>query len=144
MAQDRADSPEAIYEALTSDSSFMSCVGEYKFKGKTEPVDSIVILTPGADLPQLESQTGLEVVIHDVGQVERFDYLTEPTESLITWQVVLILWPGSTGQQMTQAAKIIVEKFAGSSTIQTISTPNELGAMIQTVALIPRNATILT
>lgn len=143
MPQSRADSPEAIFDALSGDSTFMSYVGQYTFSANSTPVDSICILTPGEKLPQLKSQTGLEVVIHDVGQVTRFDYLTDQPETLVTWQVFLILWPEATGTTMTMAAKRIVEMFSGTTTIQTVATPGELGAMVQTIALIPENAAIL-
>lgn len=143
MAQSRASSPEDIYDALTEDVEFMSYVGEYSFVSKQEPVNSITILTPGAKIPQLKSQSGLEVIIHDTGQVRRRDYLTDEPEALVTWQIFLIVWPGADGTTMTNAAKRLIEMFSGTIAIPVVATPSELGALVQTLVSIPDNATIL-
>jgi hypothetical protein len=149
VAQTRVDSPESIYNALTSDIEFTSYIGEYLFKGNVAPIDSISIITPGQILPELQSQSGLEVVIHDIGIVTRRDYLTEQAqgwstvESLVTYQVFLIVWPGATGTTMTNAARRMIEMFSGATSIQTVPTPNELTTLVQTQILIPENSTIL-
>ncbi len=143
MVQSRAGSPEDIYDTLTDDTEFMSYVGEYTFVSQQEAVDSITILTPGAKIPQLKSQSGLEVIIHDSGQIRRKDYLTNESEALVTWQVFLIAWPGSDGTTMTNAAKRLIKIFAGATALPVIATPNELGALVQTLISIPDNAAIL-
>jgi hypothetical protein len=143
MSQNRADSPESIYDTLVGDSVFSSLIGSYKFVNEPNPVDSIVISSPGAKLPQLSSQTGLEVIIHDAGQVTRMDYLTDSSEALVTWKVYLIVWPPANGTTITNAAKRMIEIFANSTAVEVVSTPNEIGAMVQTLVLIPDNALIM-
>lgn len=143
MAQTRVISPEDIYDTLTGDTVFMSYVGEYIFAGNATPIDAISIITPGQVLPELESQSGLEVVIHDIGIVTRKDYLTESPEALISYQVFLIVWPQATGVTMNNAAKRMIEIFSGSTSVQTVPTPNQLSTLVQTQILIPENSAIL-
>lgn len=143
MAQDRALSAQIIYDTLTSDTEFMSYVGQYKFVNEAIPIDSISILTPGTKLPQLESQNGLEVVIHDVGQTTRFDYLTESPKIRTTWQVYLLLWPNANGDALTAASKRILEVFSNARSFQTVTGPNDLGALVQVLVSIPEDAAIL-
>lgn len=143
MTQLRVSSPDDIYDALFGDTTFMSYVGQYVFAGNTTPIDSISIVTPGQVSPELQSQSGLEVVIHDVGIITRRDYLTEAPEALITYQVFLIVWPGADGVTMNNAAKRMIEMFNGSTSVQTVPTPNELTTLVQTQILIPENSTIL-
>lgn len=143
MAQSKADSPGAIYEALTGDSIFSSLIGEYKFINNASPIDAISILSPNERLPQLSSQSGLEVIIHDSGQVERMDYLTDAPEPLITWKVYLIAWPPATGMTLTEAAARMIQIFSNSTVVEVVSTPNEIGALVQSLVLIPKNAAIM-
>lgn len=143
MAQSKADSPGAIYEALTGDSIFSSLIGEYKFVNNTSPIDAISILSPNEKLPQLSSQSGLEVVIHDSGQVTRRDYLTDASEPLVTWRVYLIAWPPANGVTLTEAAARMIQIFSNSTAIEVMSTPNEIGALVQNLVLIPENAAIM-
>lgn len=121
----------------------MSYVGSYSFANNTTAVDSISIITPGQPLPELASQSGLEVVIHDIGIVTRRDYITSAPDALITYQVFLIVWPPATGVTMNNAAKRMIEMFNGATSIQTVPTPNDLTALVQTQILIPNNAAIL-
>jgi hypothetical protein len=143
MPQSRAESPEAIYEALTGDSAFSSMIGEYKFVNSASPVDSISILSPNQRLPQLSSQEGLEVVIHDSGQVNRMDFLTNESEALITWSVYLIAWPPATGLTVTEAAARMIQIFANSNALEVVAVPNSIGALVQNLVLIPQNAAIM-
>lgn len=143
MAQSKADSPGAIYEALTGDSVFSSLIGEYKFINNASPIDAISILSPNERLPQLSSQSGLEVVIHDSGQVTRKDYLTDASEPLVTWRVYLIAWPPANGTTLTEAAARMIQIFSNSTAIEVMSTPNEIGALVQNLVLIPENAAIM-
>lgn len=143
MAQTKADSPGAIYDALTGDSEFASLIGEYKFVNNASPIDAISILSPNERLPQLSSQSGLEVIIHDSGQVTRMDYLTNEPEALITWRVYLIAWPPATGATLTDAAARMIQIFSNSTAVEVVSTPNEIGALVQSLVLIPRNAAIM-
>lgn len=143
MTQIIANSPLAIYNALTGDSTFMSYVGEYTFKSGGATVDSISIMSPGSDLPNLKAQTGLEVVIHDVGDVRTNIYVTDNPDPVVTWRVFLIAWEGATGEVMTNAAKRILQMFGNAFTIQTVATPDGLGALVQTMVMIPSDAPIL-
>lgn len=143
MAQLKADSPEAIYDTLVDDTEFAALVGSYVFVGQATPVDSISILSPNEKLPQLSSQTGLEVVIHDVGEVRRVDYLTDASEAVINWKVYLIAWPGANGGTITAATKRMIEIFSNATGVEIIATPNEIGALVQNVVLIPSNAAIM-
>ena len=143
MAQSKAESPGAIYEALTGDSAFSSMIGEYKFVSSTSPIDSISILSPNQQLPQLSSQTGLEVIIHDSGQVTRMDYLTDESEALVTWSVYLIAWPPATGLIVTEAAARMIQIFSNSTALEVVAVPNSIGALVQSLVLIPKNAAIM-
>ena len=143
MAQQKADSPEIIYDTLVGDTEFAALVGSYKFVGQTTTVDSITVLSPNEKLPQLSSQTGLEVIIHDVGEVRRLDYLTSASEAVVNWKVYLIAWPDANGATVTAATKRIIEIFSNAIGIEVIATPNDIGALVQNVVLIPSNAAIM-
>jgi hypothetical protein len=143
MAQVKADSPEVIYDTLIGDTEFAALVGSYNFVGQSTPIDSISVLSPNEKLPQLSSQTGLEVIIHDVGEVRRVDYLTSVSDAVINWKVYLIAWPDANGGTITAATKRIIEIFSNAVGIEIIATPNEIGALVQNVVLIPSNAAIM-
>ena len=143
MAQLKADSPEVIYDTLVDDTEFAALVGSYVFVGQATAVDSISILSPNEKLPQLSSQTGLEVIIHDVGETRRVDYLTDPSEAVISWKVYLIAWPGADGGTITAATKRMIEIFSNATGVEVIATPNEIGALVQNVVLIPSNAAVM-
>ena len=138
MAQTFATTPQIIYNVLANDSSFSSYIGNYSFTGgSTSP--SIVILTPGETLPQLESQTGLECIIHDSGDIGRKDYVNDDSDLLTTWKVFLIVWDGSTGSDLDAAAKRALHLFYGAKTIETLTVSKGLGARVQTMIMIPEN-----
>lgn len=143
MTQLRASSAEVIYDTLVADETFMSYVGTRKFASGGEELDSISILTPGESLPTIASQEGLEVVIHDSGNISRKDYLTNPSDTLVTWQIFLIVWPPATGADMTEAARRVMELFGGSSAIPTVPTPEGLNSLVQTLINIPESSIIL-
>jgi hypothetical protein len=143
MPQNFATSPKVIYDALTGDSTFMDYVGSYTFVKNSTVIDSINIVTPGADLPQVKSVNGLEVVIHDSGDTGNRKYLTDSTEAIITWRVFLIVWPDATGETMTNAAKRMIEIFGNATTIETVATTDGLGSLVQTMVLIPSDSPIL-
>lgn len=143
MPQNFATSPGVIYDTLTGDTDFMDLVGSYVFEKDNTPIDSISILTPGADLPRLKSQSGLEVVIHDSGNVTNKKYLTDISEAIVLWKVFLIIWPPATGDEMVSAARRMVEIFGNANAIETISTSDGLGSLVQTMVTIPSNSPIL-
>ena len=143
MSQQHVDTSELIYEVLTNDTTFMNLVGVTVFKtGETE-LDSISILTPGAPLPAVQSQTGLEVVIHDVSQFSRRDYISGDYDVLTTWKVFLLAWSGSNGATLSAAARRIMEIFKGSSTLETNPVPSGLGTIAQLLVLIPSDCLLL-
>lgn len=142
MAQTLVNSPEIIYDTLTGDTTFMGYVGTYTFTtGVTQ--DSISIITPGATLPQLQSTSGMEVVIHDVGMVSRMDYLTDPSDSVATWKVYLIAWPGSNGATINNAINRMIRLFGGCRTVDISSAAVTIGALTQSLVMIPSSSPVL-
>jgi hypothetical protein len=142
MAQTLASSPEIIYNTLVADATFMGQVGQYTFaSGSTTP--SIIIATPGKDLPNVASQTGLEVIIHDVADLENRLYLTDPADALYTWRVFLVVWEPATGANVTTAASRILAKFPKATSIETVSVASTLGVAFQTQVRIPSDCPIL-
>jgi len=141
MAQNFPTSPLVIYNTLTGDPTFSSYIGTYTFAdGSTTP--SIVINTPGTDLPQVEEQAGLEVIIHDVADMGTMDYITSPSEPVFQWQLFLVVWAPATGDVMTDALRRLVELFPGASSLDTVTTGTLLGSSVQTQVIIPSNTLI--
>lgn len=119
----------------------MSYVGTYTFNDGTTD-DSISIITPGQSLPQLDSVSGLEVVIHDLGIIGRQDYIDSVSDPIATWKVYLIAWEGATGSTVNTAAQHLIRRFGGSSMIEISSTGTNIGALTQSLVLIPSNGGI--
>lgn len=142
MAQVLVSSPEVIFDTLTGDTTFMSYVGTYTFTDGTTQ-DSISIITPGASLPQLQSTAGLEVVIHDVGSVSRLDYLTDPSDPIVTWRVYLIAWTPATGADINDAIQRMIGLFGGCRTFEIATAANTLGALTQSMVIIPSSSPVL-
>ena len=136
MAQTFATTPQTIYNVLANDSTFKSYIGTYTFSNN-DTSDSIVILTPGEQLPQLKKQVGLECVINDAGDISRKDYVSGASDFLTTWKVFLIVWDNSTGSTLDAAAKRIMHLFYGSTSIETLAVAEGLGARVQTMIRIP-------
>lgn len=143
MAQQHASTPEIIYNVLTADSAFMELVGSRVFKAGDTELDAISIVTPGADLPPIKSTTGLEVVIHDVSDLGRIEYITNDIEITTTWRVFLLAWPGATGATLNSAATRIMQLFTKATTIETSPTPDGLGSIAQLLVLIPSDSVVL-
>ena len=142
MAQTLAASPEAIYNALEADATFMAQVGTYTFQsGSTAP--SISIVTPGADLPEVASQEGLEVVIHDIANVDTKLYLTSNPDLMLDWPVFLIVWEGADGSTAMAAVSRLIEMFPLATTVQTVASGNVMGVSFQLQAKIPSSCPIL-
>ena len=120
----------------------MSYVGEYKFRGNTDPVPSISVVTPGADLPATRKVSGLEVVIQDAGEVKSTQYYNSSVQ-VTTWPVFLILWDPATGTQLQGATNRIMQLFPGSEAIQVVATADGIGAMVQNKCMIKSNMPIL-
>ena len=143
MPQSFAKTPKNIYDALVSDTEFMSYVGTYSFASGNTTSDSITILTPGQSLPKLKAQNGLEVIIHDVGDISRMDYITSDSEPLVNWKIFLIVWPPATGETMSNAAQRAVSMFGKSTSIETVSVSSGLGSLVQTMIMIRSDSPIL-
>jgi hypothetical protein len=141
MAQNFATSPLVIYNTLAGDSTFLGYVGDYTFEtGSTSK--SLAIVTPGVPLPRLQSVTGLECIIHDVGDIRRKDYVSGDSDFMTTWRLFLIAWDGATGDNITAAAKRAMSIFNGSTSVETVATSSGLKARVQTLILIPEESAI--
>lgn len=143
MAQNKADSPEKIYETLTEDSTFMALVGKRIFKVENTELDAISIATPGEPLPGVKSITGLEVIIHDVTNLKRRSYVTNDYDIESTWKIFLLAWPGANGSTLNSAATRILELFSKATTIETVPLNSDIGAIAQLLVLIPSDSIIL-
>jgi len=143
MAQQHADTAEVIYVTLVGDEDFMNLVGKRIFEVSSTELDAISIVTPGEDLPKIKSQTGLEVVIHDVTQLDRRNYITGDLDITTTHKVFLLAWPGSNGTTLSNAARRIMELFSNATTIETNPTPTGLGSIAQLLVLIPSDSVII-
>ena len=141
MIQTFPTTPEIIYNAIVSDGTITSNVGEYTFKaGATAP--AISILTPGQDLPSLKATKGVEIVIHDIADMRRRDqYDSSNIET--TWKVFVICWEPATGTQMNAVITRMMQIFLGATSIETVAVADGLGAMVQTMVMIPSDKPML-
>ena len=138
MAQTFATTPQTIYNVLANDPIVTGLLGNYTFTNGSS-VRSIAILTPGQKLPQLKSQVGLECIIHDSGDVTRKDYVNDNSDFITTWKVYFIVWDQATGTELDQAVKRVMHLFNGSTSMETLSVSQGLGARVQTMVMIPEN-----
>ncbi len=135
-------SAQVIYETLTTDTEFSLLIGEYSFRaGQTVPAVSIV--TPGQDLPAVKKISGVEVVIHDAADVRRRDYLTSESDIYIDWKVFFICWEPATGLELTAAVARAMQRFAGSTSFETVAVADGVGAQVQTMLVIKGDMPIL-
>lgn len=140
MAQLFASTPQTIYNVLRNDTTFSNYLGTYTFSGGSAS-PSIAILTPGEKLPYLESQVGLECIIHDSGDItRRREFLSSDDSQMITtWKVFFIVWDNATGATLDAAVKRAMHMFYGSTSIETLSVAQGLGARVQTMMTIPED-----
>lgn len=143
MAQQHVDTPEIIYDTLTGDETFMALVGKRVFKADSTELDAISIVTPGAVLPAINSQTGLEVVIHDISQLGRRNYIAGEADITTTFKVFLLAWQGADGSTLSDAAKRMMQLFSNATTLETNPTPSGLGSIAQLLVLIPSDSIVL-
>ena len=141
MSQTFATSPEIIYNVLANDPTFSGLLGTYTFRGGSTS-DSIAILTPGQNLPMLESQVGLECIIHDSGDIRRRDFVNDDSNLLTTWKVFLIVWDPATGSTLDAAAKRAMHLFRGSTSVETLAAAQGLRARVQTMIMIPEDGAL--
>lgn len=142
MPQQHATSPEVIYDTLTDDAVFMEQVGSRTFRTGDAVLDAISIVTPGEDLPAATKVSGLEVIIHDVSDLGRRDYITNSSDITTTWRVFLVAWPEANGTTLNNAARRMMELFSKAETIETNPTPTGLGAMAQLLVLVPSDSVV--
>lgn len=142
MAQNLASSPEIIYNTLLNDSTFMAEVGTYTFKSGTS-LPSISVVTPGSDLPAVSKQAGVEVVIHDIGDMNTRKYLTSNPDIVYIWKVFLIVWEPATGADVQAAVSRIGDIFPLASSLDVFATGTNLGVAFQTQVRIPSDCPIL-
>ena len=141
MAQQLVDSPLVIYDTLSVDTVLTPLIGTYTFTdSSTQP--SISILSPGAELPNLKSVTGLEIIIHDIGIVSGQPYLTGYADPMFIWKVYLIAWPGATGETINAAVDRIASRFGHVWTIEVSARGGPLGALAQSMIMI-RNISVV-
>ena len=143
MVQTFPSTPQIIYDTLVADGPFMASVGSYTFKGGGGAASAISIVTPGKDLPSLESITGLEVVIHDVASMRRYNFYEDSTIEKI-WNIYLIAWDDNTGDQLTAATERAMLIFSGSNANEIVASPDGINARVQTLITIPSDRPILT
>lgn len=143
MPQQHVDSPSIIYDTLTGDSTFMNLVGQIVFEQTDTTLDAISIVTPGEVLKGTKRVTGMEVVIHDVTGFQRREYITDQVDITSIWKVFLLAWPVADGATLNAAAKRAMELFSKATTIETVVTPEGLGAMAQLLVLIPSDSVVI-
>ena len=143
MAQVFPTTPQVVYDTLTADGAFMANIGSYTFRGGAGTTPAISIVTPGKDLPSLESITGIEVVIHDVASMRRYNFYESSTIEK-TWNVYLIAWDDTTGDQLTAAVERAMLIFSGSNANEIVASPDGIDARVQTLVTIPTDRPILT
>ena len=143
MAQQFPTTAQVIYDVLAADATFAGYLGSYEFNS-SGAVPAMSIVTPGADLPALRKVSGIEVVIHDTGNTERYEYLTGEAARVRTeWAVFLICWKPATGSELQVATNRLMEHFGGSSSMQTVAVADGLGAMVQTKVMIRSDMPVL-
>jgi len=144
MSQVFPTSPEVIYDTLVADTEFMSHIGDYEFQSNSgTQIPAISVSSPGKSLPQLRRVTGLECIIHDAADVRRKDYVAGSSDILPVWRMYLVCWEPANGSVMTAAVTRVMQLFSGASSFETVSTPNGIGALVQTMVTIPSDKPIL-
>lgn len=136
MTQTFPTTPQVIYDAVSGDSVISATVGEYVLKGGAGTFPAISIITPGQELPSLKSTTGVEIIIHDIADKRRRDYY-DSVNIETNWKVFVICWDPATGSEVSVIIDRFLEIFRGSTSVETIATSEGIGALVQTMVLIP-------
>ena len=142
MSQEFPTSGRAIYDALSSDTVFTDLLGEYRFKGNAGPLTALSVVSPGQDLPSLRKVTGIECVVQDVGISTPQNYLTDAPYVVTTFSVFCILWEPANGSDLQAVVNHLLRRFVGSSSIETVATPDGLGSLVQSKVMIKSNMPI--
>ena len=142
MAQQFPTTAQVIYDVLAADTTFTGYLGSYEFNN-SGPVTALSIVSPGEDLPALRKVSGLECIIHDVGNTTRNDYLTGGARITTEWNVFLMAWEPAKGADLQVAADRLMAHFGGSSSVQTVAVADGLGALVQTKVMIRSDMPVL-
>jgi hypothetical protein len=86
--------------------------------------------------------TGMEVIIHDIADLGRREYITDDVDITTAWKVFLLAWPGADGSTLNAAARRIMQIFSKATTIETNPTPSGLGAIVQLLVLVPSDSVV--
>lgn len=140
MTQTFPDTSAIVYETIAADSDMMALIGSYTFKAG-QAVPALSVMTPGQDLPSIRSVKGLEVVIHDIADISRMDMYGSSIFKK-DWKVFIMCWEGSTGAEATQLIELMMKKFSGATSIETVAVAEGLGAVVQTKVVIPSDRPI--
>lgn len=103
---------------------------------------SISVQSPGSDMPGINKITGLECIIHDTANLRRRQFYGS-TNVETDWKVFLICWEPANGSLMLAASTRLMEIFSGSTTMETVAVADGLGALVQSMALIPSDMPII-
>ena len=143
MAQTFPTSAQVIYSTLAADTNLAALLGTYTFAvGSSFPALSVV--SPGENLPATRSVSGLECVIHDLGNTQPKNYVSSAADMVVTWQVFLIAWEPATGADLQAATELICSRFANSYSTQTVAVSDGLGALVQNKIVIRSDSPILS
>jgi hypothetical protein len=142
MSQTFPINATAIYDALSADTAFLGLLGEYRFKGNSTPLTALSVVSPGQDLPSLRRVSGVECVIQDVGTSVAQEYLTDAPYIVTSFSVFCILWEPAQGSDLQAVTDHLLRRFVGSSSIQTVATPDGLGSLVQSQVIIKSNMPI--
>lgn len=136
MAQQFPTTAQAIYDALSADTTFTALLGTYDFKTGDGPITALSIVSAGEDMPSLRNVQGVECIIQDAGNSTTLDYLTEAPYIITEWSVFLVAWEPAKGSGVQAAVARILNRFVGSTSVQTIATTDGLGSLVQTKVMI--------
>ena len=142
MTQQFPVSATVIYDVLSADTAFTDLLGTYKFKGNSNLLTALSVVTPGEDLPSLRNVRGVECVIQDVGTTSLQPYLTDTPDLITTFSVYCVAWEPSKGSNLQDVTNYIVRRFVGAQSIQTVATPDGLGSLVQAQVIIKSNMPI--
>lgn len=143
MAQQFPKTAQAIYDAIAADVTIMEKLGTYTFRGANDSVPSISIVSPGEDLPALRNVEGVEIVCHDVGDTMPITYVTDAPDIRTDFSVFVIAWAPKKGGDVQEVVNLIIQKFGGSRSYETVAVADGLGALVQTKIVIRSDMPIL-
>lgn len=120
----------------------MANIGKYVYAAGDAEIDAVSVVTPGVPLPNINSVNGVEVLIHDVGELLPINLISDPAEVPTAYKIFLLLWGNGTGAQLNAATKRVLQLFPGAEAIETVTQDNQINALVQTQVNIPGNSFI--